>query len=70
MHADVGMLHETSGRYGFCPVHAAEDVEDEEEDERVPLEILLPSGAKLSLCCSWDTTLDKLLEAVQSLDNV
>ena len=62
------MLHETSGRCGFCPTHAAKD--NEEEDERVPLEILLPSGAKLSISCSWDTTLEKLLEAVQTLDKI
>ena len=73
--ADAGMLHKTSGRQGFHPAHAASDVKHDSWDEdkqleRVPLEVLLPSGAKLSLRCSCDTTLEKLLEAVQSLNQV
>ena len=63
------MLHETSGRRDFCPAPAAEVVQGRDghaekekrvQVELVSLDILLPSGAKLSLCCSWDTKLEKL----------
>lgn len=70
-------LRETSGRGASRPTDAASDAatESKHEDEnemlkRVPLEVLLPSGAKLSLRTQLEMKPDKILEAVKSLSKV